>query len=158
MRPGGHKRVCIRATGNRASDSDLAHSTVCHTTAADPLCDHERVSRVLIVDDHPSFRASARAVLEADGFEVVGEAEDGASALAAARRLHPDVVLLDVQLPDATGFEICEFLCEDGPWPSIILVSSREAADYDGLLESSPARGFISKADLSGDTVRELLV
>ena len=57
---------------------------------------------VLIVDDHPSFRASARAILEADGFTIVGEAEDGASALALLRRLRPDVVLLDVQLPDMT--------------------------------------------------------
>jgi DNA-binding NarL/FixJ family response regulator len=115
------------------------------------------VTRVLIVDDHPSFRASARAVLEADGFVVVGEADDGASALAAARTLRPDLVLLDVQLPDANGFELCEFLCNEGPWPSIVLVSSREAADYDGLLQASHARGFISKADLSGESIRALL-
>ena len=112
---------------------------------------------VLIVDDHPSFRASARAVLEADGFDVVGEADDGASALAAARRLKPDVVLLDVQLPDASGFDICEFLCGEGPHPGIVLVSSRDASDYDGLIQSSHARGFISKADLSGEALRALL-
>ena len=123
----------------------------------DRVCDDVPVTSVLIVDDHPSFRASARAVLEAEGFEVVGEADDGASALAAARALKPDVVLLDVQLPDASGFDICEFLCGDGPWPSIVLVSSREAADYDGLLQTSHARGFISKADLSGDSIRALL-
>jgi DNA-binding NarL/FixJ family response regulator len=112
---------------------------------------------VLIVDDHPSFRSSARAVLEADGFDVVAEADDGASALRLARELRPDVVLLDVQLPDASGFDICEFLCGDGPWPHIVLVSSRDAADYDGLIQSSHARGFISKADLSGEAVRALL-
>jgi DNA-binding NarL/FixJ family response regulator len=115
------------------------------------------VTRVLIVDDHPSFRASARAVLEAEGFEVVGEAADGASALAAARTLGPDVVLLDVQLPDANGFEICEFLCGTKSPPSIVLVSTRDASDYNGLIETSPARGFISKADLSGDALRALL-
>ncbi|HLE99717.1 MAG TPA: response regulator transcription factor [Gaiellaceae bacterium] len=115
------------------------------------------MTRVLIVDDHPSFRASARAVLEAEGFEVVGEAEDGASALEAARQLKPDVVLLDVQLPDANGFDICEFLCGSGPWPEVVLVSSREASDYNGLLQSSHARGFISKAELSGDALRALL-
>lgn len=126
--------------------------------SAAALCDHRYVpTTVLIVDDHPSFRASARAVLEAEGFDVVGEASDGASALRAARALRPDVVLLDVQLPDANGFEICEFLCDDGPSPSIVLVSSREAADYDGLIQASPARGFISKADLSGETLRALL-
>jgi DNA-binding NarL/FixJ family response regulator len=112
---------------------------------------------VLIVDDHPSFRASARAVLEADGFDVVGEAEDGAAAIAAAYDLKPDVVLLDVQLPDANGFDICEFLCGDPPWPSIVLVSSRDASDYNGLIQTSHARGFISKADLSGEALRALL-
>ena len=122
------------------------------------LCDHEHVPQtVLIVDDHPSFRASARAVLEADGFEVVGEADDGASALTAARDLKPDVVLLDVQLPDATGFDICEFLCGEHPLPEIVLVSSRDASDYNGLIQTSHARGFISKADLSGETLRALL-
>ena len=118
----------------------------------------DRVSRtVLIVDDHPSFRASARAVLEADGFEIVGEANDGASALTAARDLKPDVVLLDVQLPDATGFDICEFLCGEHPLPEIVLVSSRDASDYNGLIQTSHARGFISKADLSGEALRALL-
>jgi DNA-binding NarL/FixJ family response regulator len=112
---------------------------------------------VLIVDDHPSFRASARALLEADGFEVVGEAADGASALAAARTLQPDVVILDVQLPDANGFDICEFLCGEGPHPGIVLVSSRDATDYNGLIEASRARGFVQKADLSGETLRALL-
>ena len=122
------------------------------------LCDHERVGRtVLIVDDHPSFRASARAVLEAEGFEIVGEANDGASALTAARDLKPDVVILDVQLPDATGFDICEFLCGEHPLPEIVLVSSRDASDYNGLIQTSHARGFISKADLSGETLRALL-
>ena len=62
---------------------------------------------VLIVDDHPSFRASARAMLESEGFDVVGEAADGASALEAVDALAPDVVLLDVQLPDMTGFDVC---------------------------------------------------
>ncbi len=117
------------------------------------------MSRVLIVDDHPSFRASARAALEADGFEIVGEAEDGTAALAAARELQPDVILMDVHLPDANGFDLCEFLClSTGPLPSIVLISSRDADDYSGLIESSHARGFISKADLSGDTLRALLI
>jgi DNA-binding NarL/FixJ family response regulator len=112
---------------------------------------------VLIVDDHPSFRASARAVLEANGYHVIGEAQGGASALSAARQLKPDIVLLDVQLPDANGFDICEFLCDEGPKPGIVLVSSRDASDYNGLIQSSHARGFISKADLSGETLRAVL-
>ena len=77
----------------------------------------------------PELPASARAILEADGFAIVGEAEDGASALAADRRLRPDVVLLDVQLPDMTGFDVC-VECGDLDTTSVVLVSSRDAADY----------------------------
>jgi DNA-binding NarL/FixJ family response regulator len=113
---------------------------------------------VLVVDDHPSFRASARAILEAEGFEVVGEAEDGASALAAVDVLHPQVVLLDVQLPDMTGFEVCVKLAErNGRGPDVVLVSSREACDYGSLIEQSGARGFVPKAELSGEAVSALL-
>ena len=72
---------------------------------------------VLVVDDHPSFRASARAVLESEGFDVVGEAADGASALAAVAELEPEVVLLDVQLPDMTGFDVCAALAARGTGP-----------------------------------------
>jgi DNA-binding NarL/FixJ family response regulator len=115
------------------------------------------VTRVLIVDDHPSFRASARAVLVAEGFDVVGEADDGASALEAARELSPDVILMDVQLPDANGFDLCEFLCLTGPETSVVLTSSRDPSDYKGLIESSHARGFITKADFSGETLRAVL-
>jgi DNA-binding NarL/FixJ family response regulator len=111
---------------------------------------------VLIVDDHPSFRASARAILEADGFTVIGEAADGTTALAELRRLRPDVVLLDVQLPDMTGFDVC-VECGDLDTTSVVLVSSRDATDYGSLIESSGARGFIAKAELSGDAVVNLL-
>jgi DNA-binding NarL/FixJ family response regulator len=111
---------------------------------------------VLIVDDHPSFRASARAILEEEGFTVVGEAEDAAGAMAAIERLRPEVVLLDVQLPDMTGFDVCTVACHDGG-PAVVLVSSRDAADYNGLIDSCGARGFIPKAELSGQAVLGLL-
>ena len=111
---------------------------------------------VLIVDDHPSFRASARAILEADGFEVIGEATDGTSALEMLRSLRPDVVLLDVQLPDMTGFDICEE-CGDLDETAIVLVSSRDAGDYEGLIAACGARGFIPKADLTGTAVTALV-
>jgi DNA-binding NarL/FixJ family response regulator len=110
---------------------------------------------IVIVDDHPSFRRCARAVLEADGFAVVGEAEDGEGALTAIGALHPDAVLLDVQLPDMDGFAVLEQL--RGAGPAVVLVSSRDVSDYNGLISSSGARGFISKADLSGAAVRSLL-
>lgn len=112
--------------------------------------------RVLIVDDHPSFRASARMILEADGFEVVGEAEDAESACRAIRELEPEVVLLDVQLPDEDGFSICTRLC-GVPAPAVVLVSSRDASDYGERIAQCGARGFIPKAELSGAALAELL-
>lgn len=110
---------------------------------------------ILIVDDHPSFRRCARALLEADGFAVVGEAENGQGALSAIGSLQPDVVLLDVQLPDMDGFAVLDRLGTDAP--QVVLVSSRDASDYNGLIRSSGARGFISKAELTGAAVRFLL-
>jgi DNA-binding NarL/FixJ family response regulator len=112
---------------------------------------------VVIVDDHPSFRASARAILEADGFDVIGEAADGASALATVSELRPDVVLLDIQLPDMDGFAVCARLSANGTEPEVVLVSSRDASDYGCLIRESGARGFIAKADLSGKAVSALL-
>jgi DNA-binding NarL/FixJ family response regulator len=115
------------------------------------------VKTVLIVDDHPSFRATARALLEAEGFRVVGEAGDGAEAIDAAARLEPDVILLDVQLPDMDGFEIAARLCANGLRPEIVLTSSRDAAEFGSLIERSPVRGFVPKAELSGERLAELL-
>lgn len=112
---------------------------------------------VVIADDHPSFRASARAILEAEGFHVVGEAEDGKGALAAMRDLSPDVLLLDVQLPDMDGFAVCRELGLNGGPPAVVLVSSRDACDYGVLIKESGARGFIPKAELSGTTLADLL-
>jgi len=121
------------------------------------LCHHSHVPTVLIVDDHPSFRASAHAILESDGFEVVGEAEDGESAIEAAQRLHPDVVLLDVQLPDIDGFEVTRRLTANGSGRCVVLVSSRDGADFGPLVETSGAAGFIPKAELSGAAVSSLI-
>lgn len=112
---------------------------------------------VLIVDDHHGFRARARALLESEGYAVVGEAVNGASALTSAKLLRPDVVLLDVVLPDASGFQVAERLRRLEQTPRIILVSTREASDFGSLLESSTALGFIPKPDLSGPRLRQLL-
>jgi DNA-binding NarL/FixJ family response regulator len=105
---------------------------------------------VLIVDDHAGFRAFARAVLEGEGFDVVGEAEDAASALAAANRLHPRVVVLDIQLPDLDGFEVAERLARSQDPPAVVLVSTRDVSTYRRRLAASPVRGFIPKDQLSG--------
>jgi DNA-binding NarL/FixJ family response regulator len=118
---------------------------------------------VLIVDDHPAFRGWARAVLQAEGFGVVGEAADGAAAIQAVRALRPDVVLLDVQLPDMDGFEVAARLRRDeasgagGMGGMVVLISSRDAADYGTRVSSSPAAGFLAKADLSGAALAALL-
>jgi DNA-binding NarL/FixJ family response regulator len=123
------------------------------------LCDDSGMARtVLIVDDHPSFRSTARALLECDGFAVVGEASTGAEGLELAGDLDPELVLLDVQLPDTTGFEVAAELCQaNGAAPAVVLVSSRDAGDYGDLIARSGARGFIAKGELSGDAVRALL-
>lgn len=112
---------------------------------------------VLIVDDHPSFRASARALLEAEGYEVVGEAENGVQGLSKARELRPDVVLLDVQLPDFDGFEVAFRLTRDDDAPAVVLISSRDGSDFGHLVSDSGALGFIPKAELSGDALATLL-
>ena len=113
--------------------------------------------RVLIVDDHAPFRALARMLLVADGFEVVGEAGDGAEALRTARRLGPDVVLLDVQLPGTDGFGVAEAHAGEPAAPVVVLVSSRSRTDYGRRVDDSRAQGFIDKAELSGAALRLVL-
>ncbi|MBD0348574.1 MAG: response regulator transcription factor [Thermoleophilia bacterium] len=112
---------------------------------------------VLIVDDHPTFRATARALLASEGYEVVGEAADGRSALEAARELHPEIVLLDVQLPDIDGFEIASLLAANGSSAAVVMTSSRDSSDFGSLVEESGARGFIPKAELSAAALSALL-
>jgi DNA-binding NarL/FixJ family response regulator len=112
---------------------------------------------VLIVDDHAPFRSLARRLLVAGGFQVVGEAADGAGALAATRDLAPDVVLLDVQLPDLDGFAVAEALARGRPEPVVVLVSSRALLDYGSRVAASTARGFIAKAELSGETLLRVI-
>ena len=121
-------------------------------------CDHLEMSRtVLIVDDHAGFRSLARALLEAEGFQIVGEAEDAASALSAASRLRPQVVLLDIQLPDLDGFEVAERLAQAGDPPAVVLVSTRAVSSYRRRLAGSPVRGFIPKSELSGSALSALV-
>jgi DNA-binding NarL/FixJ family response regulator len=112
---------------------------------------------LLIVDDHAGFRAFARALLEAEDFDVVGEAEDAASALAATSRLHPQVVVLDIQLPDLDGFEVAEQLAQMADPPAVVLVSTRDISTYRRRLAASPVRGFIGKTELSGHALLALV-
>jgi CheY-like chemotaxis protein len=121
--------------------------------------DDEGVPRptVLIVDDHEAFREAARSLLETEGFDIVGEATGGHDAVAAAERLRPDVVLLDIQLPDLDGFAVADRLAVAASAPDVVLISSREAATYGARLASAPARGFLAKRELSGAALARLL-
>jgi CheY-like chemotaxis protein len=114
-------------------------------------------TRVLIVDDHATFRASARLLLESEGFVVVGEAADGGSAIEQTTALSPDLILLDIQLPDIDGLEVASRVTVADDAPVVILTSSRDGGDFGPLVEASGARGFVSKADLSGESLRALL-
>lgn len=111
---------------------------------------------VLIVDDHAAFRRSARLLLEAEGYDVIGEAVDGHSALAEAESLNPDIVLLDVFLPDIDGFEVAAQLTGRG-LAVVILTSSRDSEDFGPLVAESGARGFIPKTELSGASLAALV-
>jgi DNA-binding NarL/FixJ family response regulator len=113
--------------------------------------------RVLIVDDHPSFGASARVLLESGGLDVGGEAAAGAQAITEAGRLPPAVVGRDVQRPHIDGFDVAARLTGADDAPTVILVSSRDGSDFGPLVTRSGARGFVPKAELSGDRVQELL-
>ena len=111
---------------------------------------------LLIVDDHAAFRSTARALLECDGWNVVGEAGDGTSGLTAARTLKPDVVLLDVRLPDIDGFAVAEALAADGG-PAVIVTSSSDDPLYPDRARRTGARGFVAKHDLSGAALQRVL-
>jgi DNA-binding NarL/FixJ family response regulator len=112
---------------------------------------------VLIVDDHAEFRASARAILEADGYHVVAEAEDGESGLLLAADLRPSIVLLDIALPGIDGFAVAERLAAEPEPPDVVLISSRERAAYGRRIDAAPARGFLSKRHLSGSALAALV-
>jgi two-component system response regulator FimZ (fimbrial Z protein) len=123
------------------------------------LCvdNHTVTPTILIVDDHATFRTTARALLEADGYDVIGEAPDGSAGIVAAGKLHPDVVLLDVRLPDLDGFDVAERLTRSGSGPAVIVTSSSDDPLYPGRAAGCGARGFIAKHDVCGAALDKLL-
>lgn len=112
---------------------------------------------LLIIDDHAGFVRAASTMLAAEGFDVIGDAADGLSGVSLVERNRPEVVLLDIQLPDIDGFEVARRLQRLDPAPSVVLTSSREAADYGSRVYTAPARGFICKGDLTGRRLAALL-
>ena len=113
--------------------------------------------RVLVIDDHAGFRAGIRLAIRHPQFDIVGEAADGATGLDAVERLSPDVVLLDVVLPDIDGFEVARRLLSAPSPPRVVLISSRDAADYGGRVERSGVAGFIPKSRLSTIALQAVL-
>lgn len=139
--------ACGAAQTRASPDADLP-----------PERDHLMVRpTVLIVDDHGDFRTAARELLDAEGFDVVGEANNGASAVREVARLRPAIVLLDIQLPDLDGFAVADQIAARPEPPIVVLISSRDALVYGDRVETTPARGFIPKTLLSGSSLAELL-
>jgi len=114
-------------------------------------------TKVLIVDDHAAFRSIARQLVESAGYAVVGEAANAEQAIELSHALQPDVVLLDVVLPDRDGFAVAEALDVAGVRPKVVLISSRDRADFGTRLASAHATGFIQKSDLSRRVLQRFL-
>ena len=112
--------------------------------------------RLLIVDDDQRFRGIARALLESEGFQVVGDVDGGEAALDAARRLEPDIVLLDIHLPDLDGFEVAERLAADEGGPAVVFTSTREECEFGSRIYDHGARGFVPKDELSAERIASL--
>jgi DNA-binding NarL/FixJ family response regulator len=114
--------------------------------------------RVLIVDDHVEFRRAARRLLSDEGYRIVGEAGSVRSGYAAALALRPDVVLVDIGLPDGSGFDLAARLAVlSDPRPRTVLISSRDAAGLASAATASGAVGFLPKARLTMTCLAELL-
>jgi DNA-binding NarL/FixJ family response regulator len=113
--------------------------------------------RVLVIDDHADFRALSRQVLEGPAFSVVGEAASAAQGLAMTRALQPDVVILDVGLPDGNGFDLAGELLQSVPQPAVLLVSSRDWGQLSRRVRASGACGFLPKEELSPAAVEAML-
>lgn len=119
--------------------------------------DRNMVWSLLIVDDHPEFRRAARELLSSEDFVVVGVAGGAFEAVSMARALEPDLVLLDIKLPDGDGFAVAETLAGLNPSPAVVLTSSHEAAVFGARLASAAARGFLPKAELSVEALSRLV-
>jgi two-component system nitrate/nitrite response regulator NarL len=112
--------------------------------------------RLLVVDDHAGFRRLARLVMQRGGFDVIAEAANGAEAVMFARTLVPDVVLLDILLPDLNGFAVAERLCRLPHPPVVVLTSSRPATDFGARIADAPVKGFLAKDELTAQRLADI--
>ena len=114
--------------------------------------------RCLIVDDNAGFLAAARDVLGRQEIDVVGVASSGREARERLGQLQPDLMLVDVYLGEESGFDLARQLAEsERHAPPVVLISTYAEHDFPELIATSPALGFVSKAQLSGDAIRGLL-
>ena len=113
---------------------------------------------VVVVDDDPGFRSLVGRLLNASGFDVVGDAADGEEALTVTRRLHPDIVLLDVQMPGQDGFSVARQLLQESTSLAVVLTSGRSLEDYGHQITSCAGiAGFLPKDELSGPGLQDLI-
>lgn len=112
---------------------------------------------VLVVDDHEAFRSSASALLSAGGLHVLDAAADGAAGVRLVALLRPDIVVLDVRLPDATGFSVADTLARLPHPPAVVLVSSLDPAEVVPRIDRATVCGFIPKSELTPQRVRDLV-
>jgi DNA-binding NarL/FixJ family response regulator len=113
--------------------------------------------RILVIDDNAAFRRALGQVLDTHCFVVVATAATGASGVQLAREHEPDLVIVDVQLPDVDGFDVAEQLTQLDPTMEVILTSGLDSSDLGTLVTDSSARGFIPKAELSAQAIDSLL-
>lgn len=152
----GSRSTEASSCGELSGSSDVLKRAVTRMGEGAHVWDDQIMPTILIVDDDQRFRGLARRLLEADGFDVVGEADDGAAALAAARELEPDVVLLDIHLPDIDGFEVAARLAAEESGPAVVFTSTRDESDFGPRVYRSGARGFVPKDELSADRIASL--
>jgi DNA-binding NarL/FixJ family response regulator len=115
--------------------------------------------RLLIVDDNASFLVAARTLLERQGPTIAGVASTGAEELAEAKRLRPDVVLVDISLGDQSGLDLARSLVGNDPAEAaaVILISTRASGDVVDLIAGCPAVGFLAKSELSADAIYRMV-
>jgi pilus assembly protein CpaE len=112
---------------------------------------------VIIVDDQAPFRLAAKAVLRRmEGFELVGEAENGVEAISLAHALHPDLVLMDINMPEMGGIEATRMIMAERPETVVILCSTYGVSDLPPEAATSGARAYVHKEQLEAKTLRRL--